>query len=320
MRKESKQIKQVTMERVQAYHNGDYSPRSQAYAFDGFASNKYFTSDRFIGLDASFRRPDGQPLQGFGLEIEMECRAVKDSNLLAEIMAKVVFSHFPADLFKMQHDGSLGDADEGYDSSVECITQVMTKAFIRNNYRNFKLLYDTYLPGISASCTTGRCGMHVNISNAVFGKTEKAQEEAIRKLYYIVNKYFELCCKLFNRTGTTVFCRQMNYAEARTMNVHGVVSNHHVCFNLGHYDAGRIEIRLVGGQKNFACFRNTMESVFFLCERVRKLSWADCDNLQAIFQGCNQYVYDRLESRCSDYIPHSVLQAIAGTVIREELL
>lgn len=311
MRREAKIEKRVQLSTVQGYHQGSHT---EAYAFMGFNSNKYFTSDRFIPLDANFNRPDGQPLQGFGLEIETECSRITDTAVLAEVYSSIIFKHFPADLFKMQRDGSLCGR-----SAAECITQVMTKSFIRNHYKDFKLMYNTYFPAFGIGCDSGNCGMHVNVSNAVFGKTAAAQDEAIRKLYYIVNKHYRLCCALFYRNpDRTNYCRQMDYSTARTMNLANQYSNHGVCFNLGHYSTGRIELRIVGGQKNYGAFRNTMESVFFLCERVRTISWRDCDNIAAIFKGCNQYVYDRLQSKCA--LSSETLDAIRATVKREELL
>lgn len=312
MRKESKHEERVALARVQGYHEGG-SWSGENYAFMGFQDRRYFTSDRYIRLTENFERPDGQPLQGFGLEIETECSRITDSDVLAEVYNSIIFKHFPEGLFKMQHDGSLGGQ-----SSAECITQVMTKAFIRNHYKDFKLMYNTYFRAFGIGCTSGRCGMHTNISNAVFGKTKKAQDEAIRKLYYIVNRHFDLCCKLLNRTGSTTYCSRMSFNDAKTMELSGHGSDHYVCFNLGHYDAGRIELRLVGGQKDFGCFRNTMESIFFLCDRVRKISWSDCDNVTKIFEGCNQYVYDRLRTKCD--LSTEALAAIANTVQREELL
>jgi len=311
MRKDAKQTNQVRLAGVQNYHSHSSGTN---YAYAGFHSNKYFTSDRFIPLDENFCRPDGQPLQGYGLEIETECNGINAQTVLAEVYDKIIFDHFPADLFKMQNDGSLHGR-----TNAECITQVMTKAFIRNHYKDFKTMYNTYFPafGISADSANTHCGMHVNISNAVFGKTEAAQEQAIRKLYYIVNKHFDICKKLFYRCGSTYYCDQMDYTEARTMDLTAFSTDHYVCINLGHYTEGRIELRIVGGQKSFACFRNTMESVFFLVERCRSISWADCDNLTAIFKGCNQYVFDRL-TICG--LDQTTLAAIHATVKAEDLL
>ena len=316
MRKEKKTAKAVTLTAVQSYHGGVWN---ESYAYQGFKANKYFTSDRYITLDANFNRPDGKPLKGFGLEIETECMGLSNQTVYAEVLQNIVFPHFPADLFKMQNDGSLGG-----DTSAECITQVMTKEFIRNNYANFKLMYDTYFPAFRISCGSN-CGMHVNMSNALFGRTEAAQELAIRKLFYITNKHFDMMCALTNRDRNhTGYCRRMvSYIDnAKTVDLDTVINGHGICFNLAHYRQGRIELRIVGGQKNFPCFRNTMESIFHLIDAVKKLSWADCDDLTKVFNGCNQYVYDRLKSKVKQAgaITDAQLSAISGTVVREELI
>lgn len=311
MRKEAKTTNNVTLAGVQGYHS---TQTSGHYAYQGFRANKYFTSDRFIPLDENFRRPDGLPLAGVGIEVETECNGIINETVLAEVFDKIIFDKFPADLFKMQHDGSLGGR-----TSAECITQVMTPSFVRNHYKDFKTMYDTYFPAFNISADSARtsCGMHVNISVALFGKTEEQQATAIRKLYYIVNKHFELCKTLFYRKGSTHYCSQMPYRNAKTMNLDGFYPDHGVCFNLGHYRKGRVELRLVGGQKSFSCFRNTMESVFFLIKRVRTISWADCDSVEKIFRGCNQYVMSRL-TLCG--LSAETLDAIDATVKHEELL
>jgi len=317
MRKESKQSKAASISRVATYHGGNWS--GESYAFEGFKSNKYFTSDRFIPLTTSFQRTDGKPLKGFGLEIETECSGIGNEAVLAEVLNKIIFAHFPADLFKLQEDGSLRG-----DSSAECITQIMTKEFIRNHYADFQLMYNTYFPAFRISCGAN-CGMHVNISRGLFGRSDKAQTEAVRKLYYIVNRHYDLCCYLFNRNPNhTGYCARMRCEMdyCKRLDLTSQSSSHGVSFNLGHWNSGRIEIRLVGGQKNYACFRNTMESVFHLCDAVKTRSWSDCDDLTKIFNGCNQYVFDRLNSYCrqAGTITDSDLAAIRATVQRVDLI
>lgn len=317
MRKDAKVTKSAVISSVGTYHGGNW--HSESYAFEGFKSNKYFTSDRFIKLSEQFTRTDGKPLKGYGIEIEMECNGIRNQSVLAECLNKIIFDHFPADLFKLQNDGSLAG-----DSSAEAITQIMTKEFIRNNYANFKLMYNEYFPAFRISCGAN-CGMHVNISNGCFGKTEAVQAEAVRKLYYIVNHHFGLCCALFMRDQRhTMYCGRMrsDMDYCKRMNLAEQGSSHGVSFNLGHWNAGRVEIRLVAGQKNYAAFRNTMESVFHLVDAVKTLSWADCDDLTKIFNGCNQYVFDRLKSYVLDAgeITTAQLDAIRPTVQREELI
>lgn len=318
MRNDKKITKTAEINRVQGYHQGGYG--SEQYAFMGFKSNKYFTSDRFINLDAGFIRPDGKPLKGFGLEIESECDGIVNQTVLAEVLHKVIFSHFPADLFKLQNDGSLGGR-----TSAECITQVMTKEFIRNNYANFKLMYDTYFPAFNITCGRESCGMHVNLSNALFGAKADSQELAIRKLFYIVNKHFDFCCEMFRRSrNRTTYCDRCNATMeyAKTTPINRMPADHYHAMNMGHFNAGRIELRLVGGQKNYASFRNTMECVFHLVDSVKKLSWTDCDDLTKIFSGCNQYVYDRIKSYCKDggTITADQCEKIRATVKRDDFI
>jgi hypothetical protein len=320
MRKEAKVEKAATISTVQGYHAGSYNGN---YAYQGYKANRYFTSDRYIPLDDNFNRPDGKPLRGYGLEIETECRGITNVTVYAEMLEKVIFPHFPEGLFKLQRDGSLSG-----DVSAECITQVMTREFIRNNYANFKLMYNTYFPAFGVSCSrTGHSGMHVNISNALFGRSADAQALAIKKLLYIVNRHFKLFCALTNRNAAnTYYCGQMPaYATmegAKNANLNNMPSAHANCINASHYPEGRIELRIVGGQKDFGCFRNTMEAVFHVVEAVKRLSWNDCNDVTKIFAGCNQYVYDRLNTKCYEAgtITREQLEAIKATTITEELL
>lgn len=326
MRKNSKKNIQVEIARVQAYHQDG---GCQSYAFRGFKSNKYFTSDRYIMLDEHFRQPNGQPLEGYGLEIETECFSVKETTIVADVFLKIIFVLFPADLFKMQEDGSLGhwSYHNNSDSScvgIECITQVMKKSFIRNNYPAFKAMYNSYFPAFKISCAeSGRCGMHVNISNACFGKTEEKQLEAIRKLHYIINKddeRFQFACKLFKRDyNNTGYCGRIHYNGVNPEELdleYDCPNDHYHCLNYDHFEVGRIELRLVGGQPDFWAFRNTMETVFFLVDRVKKIAWKDCDDIAKIFKGCNQYVYKRLMD-CD--LDSATLTKIQTSVVEEDL-
>lgn len=336
MRKEAKTRKQVECANIQGYHQSGYG---ENYAFSGFTGNWYFNSDRCIALSSTYTRADNQPLQGYGIEIEAECQNITSERALAEVFEKIIFPTFKfgKKMFKMQHDGSLGG-----ETSVEVISQVMTKGRIRNDYSAYKVMYDEWFNafGICSDSTYTECGMHVNVSNAVFGKTKEEQEESIRKLYYLINRYYQLMCKLFHRADNkTQWCRQMteehlrwhesssldasafDWHNARNLDFSGrLPSSHANCVNLSHYNDGRIEIRIVGGQGDYYCFRNTMESVFFLTEKVRKLSWEDLEDIKKVFKGCNQYVFKRLVSCVGrNGLDADVLHAIELNVNTEDL-
>lgn len=295
MRKDSKRENAATRRgNLQGYHQGGYG---ENYAFTGFVAPRYYTSDRFIPCDNEFRRLDGKAMKGYGLEIETDFILSTQRNrqaqaILANIMQTAIFPLFPEGLFKQQEDCTI--------TGTECITQVMTKEFIRNNYKNFKTMWNERFAMFGITTGGGRCGMHVNISVGCLGTTPKIQEESTRKLFYIINKHYDLFKAAFYRVGSTDWCGRMDYSNAKNMDVHNMPSSHGNCFNGSHFDAGRVEIRLVGGQKNFACFRNTMETVFHIVDKVKSLSWKQCDDITAIFSGCNNYVFNRLRTYCFD--------------------
>ena len=323
MRKEARKTINPEIAHVQGYHGDRGQQRAFGldYSVRGFRGNWYFNSDRKekVHQEGHFMvRDNGQAMQGFGLEIETECRGVYNQAVLAEVLDKIVFPvfKFGADMFKMQNDISLGG-----DTNAEIITQVMTKQRIRNDYASYKAMFDKYFPafGITADSYETTCGMHVNVSNAVFGKTEEQQIEAIRKLYHFINRNYELSLRLLYRDPSKrQWCGRM-YDDARTLDLQNASGSHGNCLNLSHFPEGRIEIRLVGGQKNYYCFRNTMETIFFLCDRMRTIGWDEIDNLAKVFKGCNQYVYKRLFTECADYLSQGLIDEIYSNVKEEDL-
>lgn len=286
MRKENMTAKRVHIAHVAGYHHNAVN--------QGFKKGLlYCNSDRVEKiLSNGLREKSGQEPEGYGLEVETQSATITSSTILAELYDKIVFTHFRfPEMWKMQSDISLGGR-----SSAECITGIMTKSRIRNDYQAWKLMFDTYFPqfGISADTYNTTCGMHINISNACFGKTTASRETAIRKFYYIVNKHYDIIRRMVYRAhNKTTYCGQMPYSVAKTMDLHNMDPGHDNCFNGSHYDAGRIEFRLPGGQKDFDTFLKTMETAFFLVDRVKTITWQDCDKIEKIFEGCNQAVFAR---------------------------
>ena len=311
MRKEGKKAREVNVERVHGYHRG-YHER-----------NLVFSSDRPIEADADYVLSDGTMMPMFGLEVETQNWGIKDQTIYANVLKGICMQHFHKDLWKIEADVSLA---ENCDSSAECITQPMTKAYIRNHYRDFKAMFE-WFGNLGVSCDrTGDCGMHTHISNVCFGREKKTQDEAIRKFVYIVNVHYELMMRLFHRRkdaeGSTYYFSRMDVDNIRNIDLNRFGNNHNVCINLGHYSEGNIELRLVGGQRNFPCFRNTMESVFHIIEASKRISWADCDDVVKVFSGCNNYVFDRLATYVRDdgCISAEQLEEIRPTVVRKEFI
>ena len=131
---------------------------------------------------------------------------------------------------------------------------------------------------------------------------------------------------LHRNPSVTGYCPQMQRMTdkdyVKKVNLSSFDDDHYVCVNMGHYEEGNIELRLVGGQANFPCFRNTMECIFHIIEACKNVSWSDLDNVVRIFSGCNQYVFDRLKSfvRDNGQISAEAVEAIYHTVKVENLL
>lgn len=299
MRKTSVKIEELGRV-AQGYHDGDGYVN---YAFEGYNRNLFYASDRGLELDENFvPLKSGVIVKGYGIEEEVECWGINGgcgSEALAYLIHNVCMKEYPIDLYKFQRDGSLRSGD----SSIEVISQVMSKEFIRNHYASLYRKYEFYkMYGISAT-RSGNCGMHVNMSNALFGKEKKTQAENIKKLCYFVNKHFNKMCQMVKRdVNRTEYCSQMSrwldmrYAKRFDLEeVSEYDSNHGICFNLAHYEVGRVELRLVGGQSDYATYRNTMETIFWMVERIKTLSWGNLDNFNSMWYGCNQYVVKRLQ-------------------------
>jgi len=323
MRKECKTAIKVNVGHIQGYHGNEWS--GESYAFHGFPTNEYFNSDRteptavvdgkLVRLDKKTGLPSGLPMETVGLEVEVECNGIVKLEALSAIAEHILFPNFKYGdrMFKMQHDGSLGGA-----TSVEIITQPMTIAKIRNDYPAWKAMFEYMRKfDMSADSYDTDCGMHVNLGVDLFGKTEEEQKENLRKLYFLINNRYKFFRTLFWRNQyATNWCLRMteenianhmlnwcddrslaselDYHNAKSLDFDRVTSSHHACLNYSHFDAGRIEIRLVGGQRDFDCFRETMECIFWIVKRIPDLSWDDLDDLVKVFKGCNEYVMNRL--------------------------
>lgn len=314
MRKESmQQNERADIKRLAYYHGSQFERLT------------FFNSDRPVYLDYDYKvsannTPStlkickaGSSISGYGLEMETSCSTITNNDVYCNMLAMIFEKCFPSDLFRMERDGSLRG-----NSTAECITQVMSKSFIRNHYKDFKTMWNEYFPAFGISTENNSCGMHVNLSTALFGDDIAKQETACRKLGYIINANYDFFKVAFNRKSSTMWCPKMDSSIGYWKNtwVEDFPTDHsECCINFAHFDDGRLEIRLVGGQKDFACFRNTMETVFHLIDVVKTISWDDCTKLDKVFKGCNSYVFDRL-TRCVNecVLSSATLETIRPTV------
>lgn len=293
MRKDATNYNRPEIKDMRTYHGGRFQKLTA------------YNSDRKVNLNPDYTVSEdntpstltivnaGQRMALMGIELEtvangITCTKTVYANLLNMIFDK---AGFDGDFFKVEEDCTV---------TGECITQTFTKGWLRNNYKSFKAMYEMF-SSLSITTNDERCGMHVNLDLANFGNDRETQIENVRKLGYLINKHYNFFKIAFNRLGSTRWCPQMTATKTywKETNIDYFPTDHSsCCFNMGHIRQNRVEIRLVGGQKNFACFRNTMETVIHIIERIKKLSWDDLDDLTKVFKGCNEKVFDRIETNC----------------------
>ena len=292
-RRDAMDYQRPQVSRMSSYHGGD------------FRTLTAFNSDRKIKLADDYTVSAentesakkickvGSRLKLIGLEVETVGEPIRLGSTAYTNLLDLIFSKsgFDDDFFKIEADCTVNG---------ECITQTFTKGWLRNNYKSWKAMYELF-EVFKITTADQRCGMHVNLDLRNFGDDFETQCENVRKLGYVINKHYDLFRVAFNRTGTTTWCPRMNTTMDYWKNTdfdYIPTSHDRCCINVGHIRQNRIEIRLVGGQTNYPCFRNTMETVLFLVDRICKLSWKNLDDIVTIFSGCNRYVLDRLSTNC----------------------
>ena len=316
-RKDARSYENPEIKTLPGYHNSH------------FEKLYFFNSDRKIILNNNFTVSDENPdgikklvkpgthPKAIGIELEHVSDFLRNNipvyiNLMDLIFTKCGFDN---DFWRSEKDGTV---------DVESITQTFSRAWLRNNYKSFKAMYEMF-EKFGITTNSERCGMHVNINLSNFGNDFETALENARKLGYVVNKHYALMKIAFNRTGNrTTYCSEMISTKEYWQNtpVYDFPNDHYCSYNLAHIQNWRVELRLVGGQKNYACFRNTMETVFHLIDRVCKLSWKDLDDVTKLFSGCNTHVFDRLSTNCLDagVISYGVVSEIRDTVKPERWL
>jgi len=298
MRREAREERDVTIHQVEHYHHGTYEKR------------RVFASDRPNDATRDYRLVKDNSLPAmYGIELETEAFGITSSTTYANLLKQVCFQHFHNDLWKVESDISL----RGADVAAECITQPMTRAFIRNNYRNFQAMYEMFSAFGIDNARTGDCGQHCHISATCFGRTPGTQNDAIRRFFFIVMRYFKTVCTMTCRNvSNTHYCQRAMPSLAYEMRLDDQF-DHYCAVNLSHYSRGDIEFRVPGGQPDFESFRATLETVFQLVDAAKNLTREQCNDIRNVFRGCNQYVLDALRrANQAGYVSDEALADISA--------
>lgn len=210
----------------------------------------------------------------FGIELEIDGAGEYDSNA-DKILA--IGNHDEPRVY-CKHDGSL---DEGFeivshpatlDSHMHSFTwEQMMNAAVSMGYR-------------SHQATT--CGLHVHISRDAFGRTEQAQEAAIARLLFFVEKHWNELLKFSRRTNRQLerWAARYGYKDTPKEMMDHAKSYHYgryTCVNLTNTET--VEIRIFRGTLKYNTFIATLQLVNRLCDvaiyltdsELHTMSWSD---------------------------------------------
>ena len=231
----------------QVIHNYDYHPEPHFYG----------TGQRF-----------------FGVELEIDKGGEIGSN--AEKILAV--GNRNEEYFYCKHDGSLDDGFEivSHPATAEYhLTQLPWKEVMAEavslGYRSHQ------------ACT---CGLHIHISRDSFGDTEAAQDAAIGRLLFFVEKHWNELLKFSRRTNRQLERWAARYGYKDTpQEMMDQAKNYHygryTCVNLT--NSNTVEIRIFRGTLKYTTLAATIQLTNRLCslvtaltdEELRSLSWSE---------------------------------------------
>ena len=130
----------------------------------------------------------GQGPRFFGVELEID-GAGEDPDNACEILS---VANRDRQLVYCKHDGSLGDG-------FEIVTHPMSLEFHQNTMPWAELLKEAISMGYTSHQAT-TCGLHVHVSRAAFGCDEEEQDEAIARVLYFFEQFWEELLRFSRRT------------------------------------------------------------------------------------------------------------------------
>lgn len=168
----------------------------------------------------------------------------------------------------IKHDGSLDDG-------LEIVTHPMSLQFHQAEMPWKAVMAEAIRMGYTShkACT---CGLHVHVSRAAFGEDREAQEPAIARILYFVEKHWEELLKFSRRSQ-----RQLEQWAARYgfKNQPQEILDHakkggsrgrYSCVNLENYDT--IEFRIFRGTLKYNTLIATLQMVDRICDVALYLS------------------------------------------------
>lgn len=210
----------------------------------------------------------------FGVELEIDGAGECDSNA-DKILA--IGNHDEPRVY-CKHDGSL---DEGF----EIVSYPATLDSHMHSFPWEQMMREAVAMGYCSHQAT-TCGLHVHISRDAFGRTEQAQEAAIARLLFFVEKHWNELLKFSRRTNRQLerWAARYGYKDTPKEMMDHAKSYHYgryTCVNLTNTET--VEIRIFRGTLKYNTFIATLQLVNRLCDvaiyltdsELHAMSWSD---------------------------------------------
>ena len=210
----------------------------------------------------------------FGVELEIDRAGEYDSNA-DKILA--IGNHDEPRVY-CKHDGSL---DEGF----EIVSHPATQDSHMHSLPWEQMMNAAVAMGYCSHQAT-TCGLHVHISRDAFGRTEQAQEAAIARLLFFVEKHWNELLKFSRRTNRQLerWAARYGYKDTPKEMMDHAKSYHYgryTCVNLTNTET--VEIRIFRGTLKYNTFIATLQLVNRLCDvaiyltdsELHAMSWSD---------------------------------------------
>jgi len=218
----------------------------------------------------------------FGVELEVD-GAGEDCDNARKVLN--IANHNSITLY-CKHDGSLEDG-------FELVTHPMSLDYHLTQMPWGEIMTCLKSMGYT-SHQAGTCGLHAHISRAAFGETEAAQDAAIARILFFVEKHWEELLKFSRRTQRQLerWAARYGYKERpRDILDHakkGYGAGRYTCVNLQNEDT--IEFRIFRGTLKLNTFIATLQLIDRICDvalfmsddEIQDMSWT------TFVSGCTQ--------------------------------
>jgi hypothetical protein len=239
-------------------------------------------------------KPDSRK-KAFGFELEVDKNSWSYSSEPCKKMncemARKIASLIGSGNIRFATDGSLNDG-------FEIITQPHSPDAFWRRQNDFAKMLDLLVEWGYKSHSAGTCGLHVHLSRAWFGKTEKEQSLAIAKLFaFFYNRWDDI--RKASRRSDFSYCHRNEYAKLENGEwsvgnavlkwrycakkrhsgaIHhgdGSAWSHYVALN--NNNKNTVEIRVGRGTLNKASFFAWIDFCLALARNASKVVIADCE-------------------------------------------